>query len=49
MKFKAGEIFPSGSKTLTELANIEDLDKEGQELFNLACPSLPQPTNQIVS
>ena len=50
MKFKAGEIAPDGSKSLADFANEGDLDMEGQELFNLACPTLPNklPT-QIIS
>jgi hypothetical protein len=41
MKFKAGEIAPINSKSLADFANEDDLDMEGQELFNLACPTIP--------
>ena len=41
LKFKAGEIAPAGSKSLKDLANADDLEKEGAEIFNLECPTLP--------
>ena len=54
MKFRAGEIAPAGSRSLADFANFAndtDLDQEGQELFNLACPTLPPPPteDQIIS